>query len=149
MRKHQHNSDSKNETKTNKLYNTIRANGGISNWKFIVREICAYQPQTAFNKELYYIDALEADLNTKMPYRSLEEDKFYRVDNEEEIAECRKQYRLENAEKNNYNRCYNNEIIKEQKQKNIHCKICDAYHTKAGKSQHYKTKKHLANVNKL
>ena len=92
MRTHQHNSDSKNETKTNKLYDTIRANGGIVNLKFIVLEICGYQPQTAFNKELYFIDVLDADLNTKMPYRSLEEDNYYREDNPYEIAECRKQF---------------------------------------------------------
>ena len=91
MMKHQHKSDSKNETKTNKLYNTIRANGGISNWKFVVLEIWAYKTQTAFHKELYYIDVLEADLNTKRPYRSLAEVKFYRVDNKEEISENNKQ----------------------------------------------------------
>jgi hypothetical protein len=52
------------------------------------KEICAFQPQTAFNKELYYIEVLEAELNTKMPYRSLEEDKFYKAEYMKEFGQA-------------------------------------------------------------
>ena len=91
-RQRQHESNLNDETNNIKLYKVIRENGGISNWEFKILEsfTCETQYQ-AFIKERYYIDKLQADLNIKMPYRSLEEDKFYK-------AEYNKLYNVEHKE---------------------------------------------------
>ena len=99
-RENRHKSHSNDEKKTSKLYDTIRANGGWVNWEFKILESFTCEKYEALIRERYYIDKLQSDLNTNMPYRSLEEYKFfsdeankqYRVNNKEEI----KQYYVEN-----------------------------------------------------
>jgi hypothetical protein len=117
-RQYKHKQDSNDETKTSKLYKTVRANGGIHNWEFIVIEYCTCDTTTdARIRERYYVDEFEADLNTNRPHINREEakeankqyyennklkhaenSKAYQMCNRESISAKKKEYRMNNKE---------------------------------------------------
>ena len=82
---------------TNKLYTTIRANGGWANYSMIELE---KQPCNDANeacaKEREYYDTLNSGLNTQHPNRS---DAEWSFDNKEKTKEQRQKYREINKEK--------------------------------------------------
>ena len=61
----------------NKLYKTIRSTGGINNWKFEIVETYTdcNSIEDARNRERYYIELLNANLNTNSPIRTLDKKK--------------------------------------------------------------------------
>lgn len=90
-----------------KLYKCIRENGGFANWDIImVYEYtdCENKLQ-ASQKERYYIEQLEANLNCKIPARTQEEHieyhKKYYDENKEQITKQQREYKQQNKEKIN------------------------------------------------
>jgi hypothetical protein len=151
-----HKYDSKNETKTHiKLYKCIKENGGISNWEYKILESSTCEKQTeAFIRERYYIDELKADLNTNMPYTTIEEKRIsqveFNVNNKEKLSARQKHYFLEHREKRleQFKQYYisNKEKIASQHSEKIYCESCDCYHNKYNKAIHYRSKKHIDNL---
>jgi hypothetical protein len=105
-RKNRHKFGSK--TYENKLYQTIRDNGGWENWRMTIIEEytdCKNNIEQRM-KEQKWIDELNGNLNTNKAYTSKEERKEYMKDclkeyyeqNIEQLTEYKKQYREQNKE---------------------------------------------------
>jgi hypothetical protein len=157
--KRNHKCNSRKEIKAHlKLYKVINSNGGISNWEFKILEIFNCETQhEAFIKEQYYIDKLQSDLNTYMPYTTIEEKKLYIAEYDKkkyvEHKDAIKQKYVKNKDKilENIKQCQsdNKEKIASQKSEKSYCHPCGLYHTRGNKAYHYKSKKHLDNLAKI
>ena len=98
-RKTGHKSRCNNEN--NKCYNFnvnsfIRDNGGWDNWSMILVERYPCNDNYELkSRERYYIETLNATLNSIIPNRT---NKEYRIDNKEQILKNQKKYRKEHKE---------------------------------------------------
>jgi len=108
-----------------KVYEFIRANGGMDNW--IIEEIIQCEEDTRYDAEVHYFKTLNSKLNTRFPRRTKKE---YYLDNKEEILEKRKEYYLDNKER------FLEKRIK------IVCD-CGSIVTTASLKNHYKSQKHI------
>ena len=159
QRTRKHTSNSNLGTKTFKLYNTIRDNGGIDNWKLEVMESGTVETRFEIkSRERYYYDELSPDLNMRRPQLSKEELRFYHIEyskqyksqNKEKI----KEYHLQNKEKikENCRQFYvrNKDKIKQNqfqyKSQKVHCDACNCESSKGDMVRHKKTQKHLKNL---
>jgi len=99
-RKRQHKYNCCNENSQEyifKIYETIRANGGIDNWNIIIIE--SYPCETDEQKrerERYWYDVLQPSMNMYRPLQTEEEKKEYRSEYDKN---CRKEWREKNKEK--------------------------------------------------
>ena len=123
-----------------KIYQTIRANGGWSNWIMvqIERYPCA-DSREAFAREWYWQKLLNTTMNTNSAQRSRAE---YREDNKEKISEKQKEYNQEHREQKLakskvYNQA-NSEKIKEK-----HECACGGRYTHQTAKRHTRTKIHV------
>ena len=112
-RKHLHKSSCNNENNkcyNNKLYTTIRENGGWDNFRMVIIEECnaINRVQSKINEEKWRIE-LKANLNMRKCHQTEEEYieyykeyfKEYREENKEQINQKAKEYREENKEQIN------------------------------------------------
>jgi len=141
-RKNEHKRSCNNENRKGynfKIYQAIRANGGWDNFKMIqigTRDNITKREAEQIEEE--YRLHLKATLNAHRAYRSPEvnkehrkkDDKNYRQNNYEKIAERKKNWEEENKEK-----------IKERRSQVINCE-CGGTYTLQHKSRHLKTKRH-------
>ena len=139
-----------------KLYQFIRENGEWNNWNIIEIDKGEYDDKDSAIRERYWIEELNANLNTQIPSRTRKEwreehrneqinylkiyyqenkEKFIEYRNQEEFKEkkrnCDKKYRDKNKE----------ELYKKASERLI-CEICGKTFRKGDKSQHYKTMFH-------
>jgi len=130
-----------------KLYKVINEHGGWLNWTTVKIESCICETTLDTRiSERYLYEELNANMNTYRPMRTSDELKEYMTehlkkyqnDNKAEIAEYQKQYKIDNKE-----------TIASRKCEKIHCEACEINLVRCGKSQHNKSPKHLANINKL
>jgi hypothetical protein len=168
----EHKSDCYNKKKKSyniKLYQYIRENGGINNFNFIEIETNEYNDKDSAIIERYWIEELNANLNSEIPTRTLQEwyennkeylkekHKEYFEKNKEIINKKHKEYNKKNIEKikeyqneyRNKNRKNLNEYFKEYRENNkekinekIICK-CGCEIIKRNLSKHLKSKKHI------
>ncbi len=131
-RKCKHKQDCNNPEAKNyhvKLYKTIRENGGWDNWDMIlVEDFPCKNKLEASARERYYYELLNGSLNTNKPNRNLKE---YYQDNKDKILEYQNNYNNNNKDK-----------FKDRAHQEYNC-VCGACYTYSGKSQHFKSKKHL------
>ena len=129
-----------------KIYKTIRENGGIDNWSFImIEKYPCNNGDEARVKERFWYESLNSNLNTycpvrcKMEYYNANKDKIkkYRDDNEDKIKQYRKNYYESNKEK----------IAESIKEKCI-CE-CGIEICKNKKSIHLKSQRHLKIIESL
>lgn len=101
------NISSKNPSHNYKLYKMIRDNGGWENWTMVqIEEFPCANGNEARNRERYWYEQLNANLNTVVPIIFIEEKKEYhktynkewRDANKEKIKERRNLYLEENKE---------------------------------------------------
>jgi hypothetical protein len=138
QRKRDHKKCSKNEKQKryfNKLYTSIRANGGWFNHSMIELEKYPCNDENeATAKEREYYELLNSGLNTQCPNRTHSE---YCLEHKEEIEIKRKIYRKNNIEKRN-----------ERLRREF---VCDCgrviQHTE--KSRHFKCKFHTDYINSV
>ena len=139
-RTRRHQRDSKNETNTVKLYNTIRDNGGIDNWTLEVIESGTVETRFEIkSRERYYYDILRADLNMIRPQASKEERRLYNIEyseqNKDKMKEYSRQYRIANKDN-----------IEQNCSIKVHCDACNCETRKSDIAKHKKTQKHLNNL---
>tara|TARA_R110001632_G_scaffold86663_1_gene188945 strand:+ start:348 stop:884 length:537 start_codon:yes stop_codon:yes gene_type:complete len=140
-----HKTDSKN--KNSKVYKYINSNGGINNFKMEVLYETYCSLEEAIKLERYYMELLEATLNSEVPGRTRKErmvwyNPIYYQKNKETIAEKNKKYHQENKEKNKHRYQENKEQISEQHKEKFTC-ICGSTLRTGDKQRHFKTKKHI------
>ena len=152
-RKAQHKSNCNNENReqyNNKLYTTIRENGGWNNFRMVViAEVEVNSKTQAEIIEEEHRLKLQANLNEKRCHRTEQQkrecDKLYRENNTEKVKEYLKEYYENNTEKiTQYNKEYyenNAEKIKHRQNTKCNCK-CGGKYTNANKTIHLNTKKH-------
>jgi hypothetical protein len=105
-RRSQHKRDSHKEEKANmKLYKIINDHGGWDNWTIdIIESITCETTLDSRIRERYWVEKLDASLNSKRPMCTTEEEKEYKAEwgkkfrnyNQEAIKEYRKQYNFDN-----------------------------------------------------
>jgi len=123
-----------NENKSLKLYDTIRINGGFSNWRFESLEESEAEDKTFVRqREQHFINELQPSLNQVRAYRTQEEKRVYG-------NEQRAKYRAKYHEKI---RAWNDKITNWK----WRCETCDYDYPYTAKARHLKTKKHNDNVN--
>jgi len=147
----------------NKIYKTIRENGGWDNWKFIeIEKYNANDKNHLLNREGYWIKILKPTLNKVIPSRTVKE---WCEDNKEKIIIYKKKYYEEHKEdisiKERKRREENKEeiLIKERKRREenkeehnelfrekIRCEICDIEINRSSLWRHKKSQKHLKNL---
>ena len=89
---HKYDCNTKDKPKYNqKVYQIIRENGGWKSWSMIlVENYPCNNNLEASQRERYWFEKLNANMNTRLPYRSEEDLKQYYVDNKEKIREYQK-----------------------------------------------------------
>ena len=95
-----------------KLYEVIRNNNGWDNWNMVLIE--EFQVNDKFDKlkkERDYIELLNANLNSRKPYQTLEEKKLY--NQTDKYKEYQKKYHLTDKWKN-----YIKDYIKKRRDEN-------------------------------
>lgn len=84
-RKYAHKNSCINEKSNNhnlKIYTTIRNNGGWKNWSMVeIEKWPCNDRNEAEKRERYWYDELNAKLNSRIPYITLEESKEYYIKN--------------------------------------------------------------------
>lgn len=132
------------------VYQTIRDNGGWLNWSMVeVEQFPCADVYQAIAREGYWYKELNGTLNYCVPSRTKKE---YNQDNREQINEKQRQYIQTNKEqiiekKKQWYQDNREQILKKAKEK-INCD-CGSCHTKSGKLNHLKSKKHLDYLNSL
>ena len=122
-----------------KLYETIRNNGGWSNWSMILLKYVNVNTKLELHKEeREMIDKLKPSLNGQIPLQTRKE---YEEKNKERIKK-------RDAIKNKKYYENNKELIKQKIKVKITCE-CGASIRKDCKNKHYKTKKHINFILKL
>ena len=154
-RKNQHKSDCYNKNRESYnlyVYQFIRDNGGFQNWSIIIIENYPCENKRELEKrERYYIELLNATLNSYNSYRTEEEKK-------EQLKKCTKEWKEKNKDKNkektkeyqknnkqqykDYQKKYKDKIRDKIKKEKYTC-ICGSIIRLADKTTHFKTKKHL------
>jgi len=140
--------------KTNKIYETIRANGGWENWSMTEIEIfpCKSSVEARIREEYWRVE-LQASLNmikahlTKEEIRTKQHEKYlkeiekvkeynkqYRENPENKVQEKKREYREKNIEK-----------IKEKKKIKYTCE-CGSTICKEVKARHERSQKHILNM---
>lgn len=166
-RKNRHKVYATDESKKEKIYETIRANGGWENWSMVEIEIYPCNSSTeARIREEYWRVELQATLNmiksfgaeTRQEYMKIYEQehkeerkqylKQYREEHKEERKEYLKQYRDENKEEIKIKESKYREEHKEKIKEKIECK-CGAIIRKGNKSHHETTQKHILAISKM
>jgi hypothetical protein len=95
-----------------KVYECIRENGGWDNWDMIMIEECLLDNIfQALAKERFWMEQLQATLNSRVPNRQQTEyNKIYREQNKDKIKEQLENYKETNRDKlNKYNQIYREE----------------------------------------
>ena len=148
----------------NKLYKAIRNNGTWDTWKIEILEkrLCD-DARDAWHIELEYILELNATLNSKYSFRTLEELNQYRLEyrqrnadilkhnliewrnnNKEHIAEYKKRYNAENKQK------IAEQAARSRAKRNVKVTCeCGSTYSICHKSDHTKTKKHQLYISNL
>lgn len=153
IRKGNHKSNCNNERSTKYniyVYQFIRTNGGWNNWDIIeLEKYNCNDKQELHKRERYYIEKLQATLNSDIPTQTKKEyyeknkeqkktyDKEYRKENKDKIKEKRKKYYEENKE----------QIAEKGKQK-ITCD-CGCIISKKYLARHCKSIKHMKYLDKI
>ena len=123
-----------------KIYQNIRANGGWTNWEMMPLEEFPCENKTqARIREQYWIDKLQAQMNTNRAFQTEEQKKeqiqeyikLYRNEHQTEIKKYDKQYYDEHRDKK--------QIYARQK---ITC-ACGIIHTQSNKTIHLRSEKHM------
>jgi hypothetical protein len=110
---------SKDETKKHmKVYKVINSNGGWDNWEFKCLESLTCKTKEARIREQFFYDKLEADLNSRRPYISLEEKKKQSIEYKRQHKEKIEEYSAE-YQKHRYS---NNKEAFSEKNKQYHAK---------------------------
>ena len=166
-RKNKHRKNCKNPNNPNfnaYLYRVIRENGDIENWDMVLIETLKCENRLeALKRERELIEQMKPTLNQLRPYRTEEELIEHRIRQNER----KRQDRKENPEKyreidrvkylNRRERVLqraseyyqeNKDRINKHEKEHITCE-CGAVITRAGKSQHVKTKKHQDYMNSI
>jgi len=124
-----------------KVYNYIREHGGWDNWECIVVE--KYPCETKLEKlkrERYWQDLLQADLNSNIPSRTIQE---WRIDNRDDLLKKKKEYWFNNRdkyiEKKNKNYADNRDEINKKRKEQAECPICCKTMRKDSLSRHTKS----------
>lgn len=158
-RKSAHKKHSENNTNTNKLYTTIRANGGFENWTMVKVEKWACESNLdARIRERHWYEKLNANLNMKRPQCTREETrllaKLYHGEHKEEIAKCKGEWYQRNMEDVKvYNKQYNTDKREENREKrkqyyidnkerfsvSVHCTTCNCEFSRSSTSKHNKS----------
>ena len=128
------------------VYRFIRANGGFENWDMVLIEEykdCSNKLEL-HKRERYWLEKLQASLNTQIPNRKIKEyreknkdkikekNKEYKEKNKDKILEYYKEYRETNKnkikekkkEKNKEWREKNKDKIKEKRKEKVECDVC-------------------------
>jgi len=150
-RKQQHKFDCNNENR--KIYNQykyqfIRSNGGFENWSMIIIENYACENKRQLEKrERYFMELLNATLNSYTPFLTEEEKKEQKKEYDKEWNEKNKTEILEQKKKNYQN---NKEQILEQRKEHYKKNKKEKYNCVCGsnirlveKKRHLKSTKHL------
>ena len=152
-RKHKHKSSCNNENSNEynyKLYQTIRENGGWSNFTMIElskREQLTLSQSRQIEEE--YRQQIRANMNSQRCYRTeeqkIERYKEWRENNTEKVKNYNKEYQKNNADKINerhkeYNKTNADKITEWRKIKCV-CE-CGGRYTNGNKPYHLKTTKH-------
>jgi hypothetical protein len=146
-RRTNHKSDCHNENSPQynlKIYQTIRTNGGWSNWKIVelaTRDNITKRQAEQIEEE--YRVELKGNLNMRRAFLTEEQQKEdqkeyikqYREDNKEKIAEQMKEYNEANKEK-----------IKQQLNEKHNCP-CGSRYTHVNKARHFRSQKHQKYIN--
>ncbi len=121
------------------VYETIRKYGGWDNWEFVVIEECNVESmQQAKLKERYWVEALKATLNKKVPLRTKKE---WYEDNKEHMIEYHQQYSKEWNEKNKENIKLKRKLYYEMNKEMVECD-CGYILLKKCFNRHLETKLH-------
>jgi len=129
-----------------KIYQTIRENGGWSNWKMIeIGERENITKRDAEHIEEEYRKELKADMNTHRAFTTPEERKEHVKEYHEKYYENNKEYIKERSKE--YSKEYrenNREKLNEKLREKHDCE-CGGKYTLPHKSEHLRTKKHCEN----
>ena len=160
QRKNSHKSacyNKKNKSYNFNVYQFIRENGGWSNWSMIQIEPypCANKRELD-TRERYWLEQLEANLNCKIPSRTIKE---YQQDNREKLSTYYKQYQQDNKEtilayRKQFYQQKKETILSYQKQhyqdkKEIRTCVCGItynYGKSSTRNQHFSSNKHTEYV---
>lgn len=138
------------ETRNQKIYETIRANGGWSNWTMVEIEKYPCNSSTeARIREEYWRETLQANLNMIRAYRSEEINKIYqkqyREEHKDEMKKYHKQYHQEHSEKilQTVKQYYQDNIdkIKKKHSESFECN-CGVTYTYRNKARHERSPQH-------
>ena len=150
-RKQQHKFDCNNENR--KIYNQykyqfIRSNGGFENWSMIIIENYACENKRQLEKrERYFMELLNATLNSYTPFLTEEEkkekhkeyDKEWIENNKQHYKDYQKEYYENNKEQILEQR---KEHYKKNKKEKYNC-VCGSNIRLVEKKRHLKSTKHL------
>jgi len=125
------------------VYQFIRSHGGFDNWSMVeIEKYCCDDKLEAGKRERYWVETLQASLNTVIPSRSRLE---YYKDNRFKISQQKKESNLRNKdhifEYGVKYRELNKEKIRQYKTTPYVCP-CGGCYTNTGKSKHSKTNIH-------
>ena len=137
----------------NKLYKTIRENGGWENWKMVCLSNVEVEKITQMRAIVdEWRTKLNADLHSKMyvitdeqrKQKTKEYQKEYRLNNKEHIKEYQKEYQKCNKEtikeyQKEYQKC-NKETIKQKSNDKPMCKFCGKFMFANNLKRHIKNK---------
>lgn len=136
---HKHNSNENSKNSHFKVYKKIREHGGWDNWSMIeIEKFPCKDRNEACAQERYWLEKLNANLNSQIPNRSKKE---YRQENKAQLSADGKKYYQENREPLlEYGKKYklSNKVRLTQKNQ---CE-CGGCYTTINKSIHLNTKKH-------
>lgn len=148
-RKNQHKNCCNNENGKQynmNVYQFIRKNGGWNNWDMIeVERFSAIDGNDAKKRERYWIETLNATLNSEIPSRTRKE---HYIDNKEILKEKYKIYREENKQLINEKKKQYYENNKQLINEKITCE-CGCEVTKYHLKRHQQSKKHQDFLNTL
>jgi hypothetical protein len=158
-RKQQHKSNCSNKNKNSynsKVYQFIRATGGWNNWSMIeIEKHPCNDSREACKRERYWLETLEATLNSNVPSRTAQE---YDIDNSHKIRERKKEYRIQNSnklkEKEKEYRIQNCNQLKEKNKDYYQANVeiikavticeCGGLYQHYHKARHFKSIKHMS-----
>ena len=129
-----------------KIYQFIRENGGFDNFKFVEleKQFCETEYDRLI-RERYWIETLNATLNTQIPSRTRKE---YNETNKEQISLYKKEYNETNKDKINQQKKEYYKTNRDKINQQFTCE-CGGKYTHQHKTTHFKTKKHQDYINTL
>ena len=125
-----------------KLYQIIRKYGGWDNWDMVIIEkYPCNNKEEACKQERFWIDQLNADLNTYCPYKSPEEVAKWRTEYMQDYN--KKYYELNKDNLIKQSKLYQQtEYAKNRRNSKFTCEVCGGKYSRKHKAEHEKTKKH-------